>query len=309
MKDLQNSLVRFIKKRKIHITFIVSTLLVLTSAKWFKSKGDDSLSVGLGKINVNLNEKGQKKNILPVWYYRPKTWNPKKILFIIHGTNGNPKEYLKAWKQTADTSNVLLIAPQFSSRFSNKKKKRFNLGNIIDKKAGVRPKEEWLFSAIDDIFEEVTTRTGSPARTYDIFGHSAGGQFVHRMILLCPESNVRSAIAANSGWYTLPDTSTLYPYGIGNNGLSDADLSMAFSKKLTILLGSLDTNSRHWALRKTEEAELQGNNRLERGTFFYDFAHDIAVKREIVYSWEMDTVSEVGHDYRQMSAFAARLLY
>lgn len=67
------------------------------------------------------------------------------------------------------------------------------------------------------------------AKTYVIYGHSAGGQFSHRLCYFegmmsagHPEyPRIEKALIANPGWYTMPDTSMYYPYGLDRTPLPD----------------------------------------------------------------------------------------
>ena len=45
-------------------------------------------------------------------------------------------------------------------------------------------KEDWIFNDFDRIFKLVKKVTKSPQKKYDMFGHSAGGQILHRFALL-----------------------------------------------------------------------------------------------------------------------------
>jgi hypothetical protein len=49
---------------------------------------------------------------------------------------------------------------------------------------------------------------------YDMYGHSAGAQFVHRYLQFYDSPKVKKAVAANAGWYTFPNEAINYPYGI-----------------------------------------------------------------------------------------------
>ena len=53
-------------------------------------------------------------------------------------------------------------------------------------------------------------------RGYALYGHSAGGQFVHRYVAFADAPRMESAVAANSGWYTMPDDGA-FPYGWGGD--------------------------------------------------------------------------------------------
>src|SRR5260370_3493388 len=48
-----------------------------------------------------------------------------------------------------------------------------------------------------------------------LWRHSAGGQFVHRLLATQPHDIFEAVGAANSGWYTLPTLDREYPEGLG----------------------------------------------------------------------------------------------
>ena len=105
-----------------------------------------------------------------------------------------------------------------------------------------------------------------------MFGHSAGGQILHRMVLLHPFSKANRIIAANSGSYTLPDTSAKFPFGIKNISHTAKMLDGAFQKKLTILLGEKDNaNETRGRILRSKTADQQGTHRLARGKYFFNF--------------------------------------
>lgn len=109
------------------------------------------------------------------------------------------------------------------------------------------------------IFDQVRSLTNIKDSSYMMFGHSAGSQFVHRMVLFLPEARISRAFAANAGWHTIPNSTVKFPYGIKNTSIDQNALVRSYSKNLIILLGEDDTDDEH--LRETEKANAQGNTR------------------------------------------------
>lgn len=178
---------------------------------------------------------------------------------------------------------------------------------MADKEA-LLPKSQWTFGAISDIIDAIDNRF-SPKGNIVLFGHSAGAQFVHRYILLAPmDQRISQIIIANAGWYTMPDESISFPYGIKNISLNDADLRADFSKPVIILLGEEDTHSDSTVLRHNEEVDRQGTNRFERGISFYQEAKKKAEALHVPFVWQLVTVPGVGHDDVQMAANAAKII-
>ena len=61
------------------------------------------------------------------------------------------------------------------------------------------PRSQWLFPAIDKVFEELKRLTGSTRTGYTLYGHSAGGQFVHRLATFAWSPLMERAVSANAG--------------------------------------------------------------------------------------------------------------
>ena len=132
----------------------------------------------------------------------------------------------------------------------------------------VNPKANWSFTLPDAVFDDYKKRQATNEQGYTLYGHGAGAQFAHRYALFYPTSSACQIIAANSGWYTFPDRSIEWPYGLSEVAiLDDNAIDAALKAPLHLLLGTDDT-ARTGVLRKTEEADAQGLNRKVRGENF-----------------------------------------
>jgi pimeloyl-ACP methyl ester carboxylesterase len=166
----------------------------------------------------------------------------------------------------------------------------------------------WSFSVIENLFDYVKAISRSKVSTYSIYGHSAGAQFVHRLVMFKPNARVRTAIAANAGWYTMPIDAKAFPYGLRDSGRDRKAVATSFGKNLVILLGDKDTDENDKYLRKTAEAMEQGNHRFARGHSFYKMARDSAKKEDVAFKWRLHVVRGVGHSNSRMSTHAVKLL-
>ena len=243
--------------------------------------------------------KNSKRKSIKVWTYKPEKWNDKdKIVFVMHGSGRNTDDYLNAWTELADKNNLFIVAPEFENKFSKYTTNDYQEGNLFTFFGTKNPKKEWAFTVVENIFDHIKAINNITNEQYDIFGHSAGGQFVHRMVMLMPESRIGTAIAANAGFYTLPNQKLKFPYGINN---SEIDLQKVYNKRLVILLGEKDNDPSLGTLRTTELAMQQGAHRLERGTTFFNANKKLKNKNNWTFNWAIDTIKNVGHDYKRMS--------
>lgn len=261
-------------------------------------------SVGKDSFVMDAYRHTDRKTIR-VWTYRPQQWtagNP--VLFVMHGMGRNAEEYLDAWTALAEQKNLMLVAPEFENKLYRVVTNDYQEGNLKSPLGRSHPDSEWAFTVVENIFDHVNTINGLSLGSYDIFGHSAGGQFVHRMVVLKPDSRIGKAIVANAGSYTFLDDTIPYPYGLGS---VQHDLGKSFGKHLVVLLGALDNNAEQGQLDQTKRAMRQGNHRLERGMNFFSSAQAAANQSGIDFNWSLQVVPDVGHDYRKMSEAAARL--
>ena len=118
-------------------------------------------------------------------------------------------------------------------------------------------------------------------------------------------------VLSAAGWYTVPDSSIEFPYGLGNGPFmySNTLLEELFYKNISIIVGMEDDDPNAASLRHTDEAELQGAHRLARAEHFFNESQNIANQINSPFNWQFQTVPNVGHQYNIMAGVASELLY
>ena len=177
----------------------------------------------------------------------------------------------------------------------------------MDADGHIREKEERTFSAADRIVAEVKNRTQAAGKII-LFGHSAGGQFVHRWALLGGKKNVDVIAVANSGWFTMPDRDIDYPYGIKNVGITDEELGEAFAEPVILFMGEKDVE-RKPPFRDTPEADAQGMNRMERCMNYFRQCKAKAEELRVPFRWKLEIVEGAAHQGVKMAEGAAAYIF
>lgn len=245
---------------------------------------------------------------LPVYYHLPdRVTRDTPVVFVMHGVKRDADRYRDEWAALARQHGFIVIVPEFGQAdFPGSR--GYNTGYFSGENGTPRPRALWSFAAIEPLFDDVRERFGTGATRYSIYGHSAGAQFVHRFVLFMPETRIDQAIAANAGWYTMPDPAIEFPYGVEEAPVDDAALKAALGKRLTVLLGTADTDRSDPNLRKTPEADAQGPHRFARGQQFFAEGEKAAAARGVPFGWKLATVPDVGHSNGKMAKAAAPLL-
>ena len=250
---------------------------------------------------------GSRERPVRVWYHRPPSWTPDDpVVFVMHGNGRNADDYHARWVPLAEQHGFLLVTPEFSAQYYASQV--YHQGNILSDDGIPVDSASWTFVTIERIWEEVRLRSGSNRQRYRIYGHSAGSQFVHRMLWMMPAARIEHAIPANAGWYTMPSMEIDFPYGLGE--VSDSTsfrrrATAAFGRRVTVLLGEADTSTTDDDLRRTPEAIRQGAYRLARGRNFFEAARRQADSLGVPFRWTLRTVPGVGHSNGGIAPAAA----
>lgn len=249
-----------------------------------------------GKGSLTLSISGQN---VEVFTYRPAGFTNGPLLIVMHGVNRNAEDYRDFAVPLADKLGMLVVAPHFDKeRFPSEAYQR---GNVLAEGVA-RSREEWTYSAIPLIVEEVRRREGRADMPYFALGHSAGGQFLTRMAAFLP-GDAKRIVAGNPGTHLFPTRELPFPYGFG--GLpeelgGDEAIKRYLAAPLTLLLGTEDTGSEH--LDVSETAMKQGATRLERGRRCFRMAQALAKEKGWPFQWRLVEVEGIGHDASKMLA-------
>jgi D-alanine-D-alanine ligase len=231
-----------------------------------------------------------------------------RIWFVMHGVNRNAEDYVKAAAPVAERVNGLLVVVEFS-RLVYPNGADYTLGVTTHgspdgcalKEGRWRNPEMYVYSEIERLFGLITETLGGDQPGYYLFGHSAGAQFVHRMLTFLPNARVIGAVAANAGWYTLPvrgaSPEFIMPYGLQGTPVDDAAVRTLLGRNLTILLGELDTAAadEDSNVRDTSETRFQGKNRVERGKHYFQLGEREARRLGTAFNWRLAMVHKANH--------------
>lgn len=302
-------------------TVITLCILTTTAAAQSHLCAGPEFSTGSGHYKMAGGPNRQEKCI-EIYYHVPQGVSADSpVVMVVPGAGRNGWDYRDAWVEASEKYDVVVLSPSFSEehypRFWS-----YNLaGMISDVEISDSPRrisgyrirlnpETWILSDLDRIFQSAKEKLGLNASHYDAFGHSAGGQFLHRMAIFHLEHRARKIIAANSGWYTVPTFDDRFPYGLDDSAATKESLTLAFKAPLVVYLGELDNKDEtRGDLASSPEIDVQGPGRIERGRYFYSQSLRTAEAIGAEVKWEMVVVAGVGHDYRRMSKAAADYLY
>lgn len=263
-----------------------------------KDKKQGASPVPLGESISYLPEQGGVcRDPVRLFYYRPAQWNESRPVFIaFHGFGRKADRFCRALHSLADEKNVLIVCPEFSEKKypGSCWYQEANMTDKDDVSSHVRPREMWTFPVVEKIVEEVKSRVQTTGKMI-LFGHSAGGQFLHRYSLFGGNEGADVLAVANSGWFTMPDKEVLYPYGIQDVDISDEELARAFARPVILFMGGADVK-RDKPFRDTPEADAQGLNRQERNIRYFNECKKKAEMLQVPFRWKLETVDGVGHE-------------
>jgi len=294
--------------KKIDASRWLTSVLLIAAFFWAPLvEAKIELESGEG-VFVYSNDEIHSDLEIRVFYHAPEQMDADTpIWFVIHGAGRNASGYFNNWKPHVENEDVLFLVPEFT-REDFPGSRAYNLANIQRSDGSARPQEEWTYSIVERLFDRVREDLELDAETYVVYGHSAGSQFVHRMLFLLDETRIAGAVLANAGWYTMPRYDIEFPYGFGGMDVSPEKVKEVFQLPVVVLLGDQDTDENHRQLRRTEPAMAQGPHRFARGETYFETAKAHAERLEVPFAWKLETVPGVAHSNRGMAPPAARHL-
>ncbi len=265
---------------------------------------------------------GQARDV-DVFYYRPDRLAARSpVLIVLPGAGRNAWDYRDHWIAAAEEHGVLVLALHYPEsrypRFWNYNIARMITDVVIDPSARsladyrIRDdRRQWLFDDVDLVFEGAVRALGLETDRYDLFGHSAGGQFLHRFALFArSDTRANRILASNSGWYTVPEDGARFPFGLADAPITRSQLASAFGRQLVVFLGGADDGDEtRGDLVRSAQTDRQGHHRLGRGKYFHAQAAKTAAGMNAEFNWKLVVIPGVGHDPKAMSLAAARYLY
>lgn len=239
---------------------------------------------------------------------RPRAYTPATpLLFVHHGVGRNGAAYRDHWASDADNAGILVVAVEFPEA-SFPDYLWYHFGNLHDETGTPNPRERWTYGIIPRLFDALRTQGVTRRDRYGLFGHSAGGQFVHRMLSFGYRERVAVAVCANAGTYAMPDLATAWPFGLGGTAV-DADALRALLRfPLTVMTGTEDTKTTGRFFPNGPRSMRQGPHRHARAHAYVAAGHAAAQALGTTCAWRVIDVPGVGHDGARMSAAAAALI-
>ena len=226
------------------------------------------------------------------------------LLFVHHGVGRNGADYRDYWLSAADEARILVIAVEFSEACFPEYL-WYHFGNLHDEAGSPNPREQWTYGIDERLFAALRAEGVTCQRSYGLFGHSAGGQFVHRMLSFGYREHVAVAISANAGTYAMPDLGTPWPFGLGEVELDEAALRSLLAFRITVMAGTRDVETTGRFFPKGPRSMRQGATRYERAHNYVRSGRAAAVAIGAECAWRVIDVPDVGHDGRRMSIAAA----
>jgi poly(3-hydroxybutyrate) depolymerase len=239
---------------------------------------------------------------------RPRHCTPDTpVVFVHHGINRNGYDYRDYWLPLVDETGVLVVAPEFSNEHYPTSR-WYNFGNLADEEGRAQPRDLCTYAIVGRLFDAMRAAGVTRQPGYGLFGHSAGSQYVHRLLSLGYRDRVIAAVAANAGTYAMPDPAIAFPYGLGGTGVDDTALAGLLGFRLTVMGGTADIDNTSPHFPKEPQAAAQGDTRHARAHRYVAVARKQAQRLGVPCAWTILDVPGVAHEGDRMSAAAAPIL-
>lgn len=262
------------------------------------------------------------------------------ILFVMHGAERVGTAQYNAWRPFAQKYGFILVIPQFLTKQENldilpswrkpmyagqywlTNDYQFGSVSTASNSGKLRPRDKWAYNVIELLFEYFRHELDNTSKGYYIYGHSAGGQFVNRMVMAYPEARIIKACAANPSSWAWPSVDGViknldsqeicneyrngtktytsgWGYSIKELYKNEADLAKPFKTKLYVQIGTKDLETE--SLDQQTAANAQGARRYFRALNFYATCMEVAERAGIKCNYELAEVEGASHSTYHMA--------
>ncbi|UCF91156.1 MAG: hypothetical protein JSW39_23235 [Desulfobacterales bacterium] len=212
------------------------------------------------------------------------------VFVTVHGLARHAQEQALSFAPLAERYGMVLVAPLFPRH-------RFADYQCL----GYMGKGERADLALDRIMAEVGFLTGAKTDKIYLFGYSGGGEFAHRYALAYPQRVVRLAAAA-AAWYTFPDPSVKFPFGLKAVPYPPPipyNPQHFLSVPACVMVGETDVDRSVTPGRSRRLERQQGADRLERGRNWIQAMAAAAQKHHLNTPFHFQVLPACGHSFRQ----------
>lgn len=210
------------------------------------------------------------------------------VLVAVHGVHRLAEDYFDAFAPLVRANDGLLLVPIFDTE-------RFPDYQRLGRPDRGRRADLALLSLLPDALDGF----GLNDRPVYLFGHSGGGQFVHRFVMAHPRHVSRYVVSA-AGWYTFPDDTHAYPRG--TNGPLDTSTSFRPGDFLTVpgcvFIGTHDRRSGPNLRRSTAIDQQQGVTRHDRAYRWTATMNELAIDRGLSPPLSICEFRNAGHNFK-----------
>lgn len=239
---------------------------------------------------------------------RPAIWHAGlPVVLVHHGVARNGRDYRDYWLPHVDASGMLVIAIEFPEA-TFPEYLWYNFGNLHSKDGTPNRREQWTFGIDTRLFTALRAQGITTTCRYGLFGHSAGGQYIHRMLSFGYRDQVAVAVSANAGTYAMPDLAIDWPWGLGATEVTADALPALLMFPLTVMAGTEDTKTTGRFFPNGPKSLKQGPTRYARAHSYVSTGRKAADEQGVRLAWRVIDVPGVGHDGRRMSDAAAPLI-
>lgn len=215
----------------------------------------------------------------------------QEVLVAVHGISRNAAEIAMRFAAHPAFAKTTIIAPLFD-------KDRFGQYQQLETR---RPGQTRADAGLIALLDDLAATEGLPAARVRLFGFSGGAQMAHRFAMFHPERVARLCVVS-AGWYAMPDSTIVWPYGIGD-GMGAAVVRSAFLDiPTTVIVGNRDTRVDASVRQDPVILEHQGRNRLRRARCYVRAVAAYAAACGKPARAALLTLHGVSHDFSQCVA-------